>query len=163
MRHGQAAAAREKIAASQSPRSQKRTTMIHEALDKLIKDEDLSRAEAQAAMEQILSGHASTEQIAALLIALRIKGETVDEVVGFALAMRRHATPIFPAGRKHPDEVIVDTCGTGGDARGTFNISTAVAFVVAGAGVRVAKHGNRSTGSRCGSADVLEALGMKID
>jgi len=137
--------------------------MIHEALDKLIKGEDLSRAEAQAAMEQILSGHASTEQIAALLVALRIKGETVDEVVGFALAMRRHATPIFPAGRNHPDEVIVDTCGTGGDARGTFNISTAVAFVVAGAGVRVAKHGNRSTGSRCGSADVLEALGMKIE
>ena len=79
--------------------------MIHEALDKLIQGEDLSRAEAQAAMEQILSGHASTEQIAALLIALRIKGETVDEVVGFALAMRRHATPIFPAGRKHADEV----------------------------------------------------------
>ena len=139
------------------------TKMIHEALDKLIKGEDLSRAEAQAVMEQILSGHASTEQIAAVLIALRIKGETVDEVVGFALAMRRHATPIFPVGRARPDEVIVDTCGTGGDARGTFNISTAVAFVVAGAGVRVAKHGNRSTGSRCGSADVLEALGVKIE
>src|ERR1700733_9848526 len=91
--------------------------MIHEALDKLIKGEDLSRAEAQAAMEQILSGHASTEQIAALLIALRIKGDTVDEVVGFAPAMRRHGTLIFPVGRKHPDEVIVDTCGTGADAR----------------------------------------------
>ncbi len=76
--------------------------MIHEALDKLIQGEDLSRGEAQAAMEQILSGHASTEQIAALLIALRIKGETVAEVVGFALAMRRHATSIFPACRKHP-------------------------------------------------------------
>jgi len=137
--------------------------MIHEALDKLIKDQDLSRSEAEAAMEQILSGHASSEQIAALLIALRIKGESVDEVVGFALAMRRHATPIFPHGRKHPDQVIVDTCGTGGDARGTFNISTAVAFVVAGAGVRVAKHGNRSTGSRSGSADALEALGVKIE
>jgi anthranilate phosphoribosyltransferase len=137
--------------------------MIHEALDKLIRDEDLSRAEAQAAMEEILSGRASTEQIAALLIALRIKGETVDEVVGFALAMRRHAIPIFPASRGKPDEVLIDTCGTGGDARGTFNISTAVAFVVAGAGVRVAKHGNRSTGSRCGSADVLEALGVKIE
>jgi anthranilate phosphoribosyltransferase len=137
--------------------------MIHEALEKLIQGEDLSRPEAQAAMDQILSGQASSEQIAALLIALRIKGETVDEVVGFALAMRRHATPIFPAGRKHPDEVLLDTCGTGGDARGTFNISTAVAFVVAGAGVRVAKHGNRSTGSRCGSADVLEALGVEIE
>ena len=137
--------------------------MIHEALDKLIRGEDLSRAEAEAAMEQILSGHASTEQIAALLIALRIKGETVDEVVGFALAMRRHATPIFPVGRRRQHEVIVDTCGTGGDARGTSNISTAAAFVAAGAGVRVAKHGNRSTGSRCGSADVLEALGVKIE
>src|SRR6202023_3165389 len=117
----------------------------------------------EAAREDILAGRASDALIAALLIALRIKGETVDEVVGFALAMRRHATPIFPAGRKHPDEVIVDTCGTGGDARGTFNICTAVAFVVAGTGVRVAKHGNRSTGSRCGSADVLEALGVKIE
>jgi anthranilate phosphoribosyltransferase len=125
--------------------------------------DDLSRAEAEGAMEDILSGHAHDVSIAMFLAALRFKGETVDEVVGFALAMRRHATPIFPAGRKHPDEVIVDTCGTGGDARGTFNISTAVAFVVAGAGVRVAKHGNRSTGSRCGSADVLEALGVKIE
>jgi anthranilate phosphoribosyltransferase len=125
--------------------------------------EDLSRTEAEGAMEDILSGHAGDLRIATFLAALRFKGETVDEVVGFALAMRHHATPIFPAGRKHPDEVIVDTCGTGGDARGTFNISTAVAFVVAGAGVRVAKHGNRSTGSRCGSADVLEALGMKIE
>jgi anthranilate phosphoribosyltransferase len=137
--------------------------MIHEALDKIIADQDLTRGEAAAAMEQILSGQASTEQIAALLVALRIKGETVDEVVGFAMAMRRHATPIFPAGRKLPDGVIVDTCGTGGDARGTFNVSTAAAFVVAGAGVLVAKHGNRSTGSRCGSADVLEALGMNIE
>src|ERR1700740_2253887 len=137
--------------------------MIHEALDKLIKGEVLSPAEAQAAMELILSGHASTEQIAALLVALRIKGETVDEVVGFALAMRRHATPIFPLGRRHPHEVIVDTCGTGGDARGTFNISTAAAFVVAGADVRVAKHGNRSISSKCGSVDLLEALGVQVD
>ena len=125
--------------------------------------DDLSREEARGAMEDILSGHAPDVRIAAFLAALRFKGETVDEVVGFALAMRRHATPIFPAGREHPHEVIVDTCGTGGDARGTFNISTAVAFVVAGAGVRVAKHGNRSTGSRCGSADVLEALSVKIE
>jgi anthranilate phosphoribosyltransferase len=125
--------------------------------------DDLSREEAQGAMEDILSGHAHDVRIATFLAALRFKGETVDEVVGFALAMRRHAAPIFPHGHQNPDEVIVDTCGTGGDARGTFNISTAVAFVVAGAGVRVAKHGNRSTGSRCGSADVLEALGVKIE
>src|ERR1700740_48171 len=135
--------------------------MIHEALDKLIKGEVLSPAEAQAAMELILSGHASTEQIAALLVALRIKGETVDEVVGFAKAMRRHAVPIFPPGSKRPGDVIVDTCGTGGDGCGTFNVSTAAAFVVAGAGVRVAKHGNRSTSSRCGSADGPEAFGSE--
>src|SRR5271168_3705357 len=137
--------------------------MIHEALDKLIQGEDLSRAEAQAAMEQILSGNASNAQIAGLLTGLSAKGETVDELVGFATAMRRHAAVVFPHGQRAPDEILIDTCGTGGDARGTFNISTAVAFVVAGAGVRVAKHGNRSTGSRCGSADVLEALGVKIE
>jgi anthranilate phosphoribosyltransferase len=137
--------------------------MIHDTLNKVVAGDDLSRAEAEAAMEQILCGHVSTEQIAALLVALRIKGETVDEVVGFAKAMRRHAVPIFPPGSKRPDEVIVDTCGTGGDGRGTFNVSTASAFVVAGTGVRVAKHGNRATGSLCGSADVLEALGMKVE
>jgi len=114
-------------------------------------------------MERILSGASNTAEIATLLLALRAKGEVVDEVVGFATAMRRHATPIFPAGHRILSEVLVDTCGTGGDARGTFNISTVVAFVVAGAGVRVAKHGNRSTGGRSGSADVLEALGVKID
>ncbi|MGC1168566.1 MAG: anthranilate phosphoribosyltransferase, partial [Candidatus Acidiferrales bacterium] len=110
-----------------------------------------------------LSGNADDVRIAAFLAALRFKGETVDEVVGFAKAMRRHAVPIFPPGTQRPDEVIVDTCGTGGDERGTFNVSTAAAFVVAGAGVRVAKHGNRSTSSRCGSADVLEALGVKVE
>jgi anthranilate phosphoribosyltransferase len=163
MRHGQGAASRENPLPCSRGAAKSAHKMIHETLDKLIQGDDLSRAEAEAAMEQILLGHASTEQISALLVALRIKGESVDEVVGFALAMRRHATPIFSAGRKDSDAVIVDTCGTGGDARGTFNISTAVAFVVAGAGVRVAKHGNRSTGSRCGSADVLEALGVKIE
>jgi anthranilate phosphoribosyltransferase len=137
--------------------------MIHEALDKIVGGEDLSRVEAEAAMEQILSGRASDVQIAALLTALRMKGEVVDELVGFATAMRRHATPIFPAALSKADEALVDTCGTGGDQSGTFNVSTATAFVVAGAGVRVAKHGNRSISSRCGSADVLEQLGVRID
>src|SRR5579862_7783770 len=130
--------------------------MIHEALEKIVADEDLSRAQAEAAMEEILAGRATDTQIAALLTGLRMKGETVDEIVGFATAMRRHATPIF-AGHPHiADEALVDTCGT-------FNVSTAAAFVVAGAGVRVAKHGNRSISSRCGSADVLEQLGVRID
>lgn len=137
--------------------------MIHKALEKIIAGEGLSCVEAEAAMEQILIGCASDAQIAALLTALRMKGETVDELVGFATAMRRHATPIL-SGRAHlADEALVDTCGTGGDASGTFNVSTAAAFVVAGAGVRVAKHGNRSISSRCGSADVLEQLGVRID
>jgi anthranilate phosphoribosyltransferase len=137
--------------------------MIHQALEKIVAGEDLSRAEADAAMEQILAGNATDAQIAALLTGLRMKVETVDELVGFATAMRRHATPIFPPGHSHADEALVDTCGTGGDASGTFNVSTAAAFVVAGAGVRVAKHGNRSISSRCGSADVLEQLGVRID
>jgi anthranilate phosphoribosyltransferase len=129
----------------------------------VVRGDDLSREEAEGAMEDILSGNASDAGIAAFLTALRFKGETVDEVAGFATAMRRHSTPIFPPGHKILSEVLIDTCGTGGDAHGTFNISTVVAFVVAGAGVRVAKHGNRSTGGRSGSADVLEALGVKID
>jgi anthranilate phosphoribosyltransferase len=138
--------------------------MIHEALDKIVAGHDLSRAEAELAMEEILAGQTSTEQIAGLLVALRIKGESVDEIAGFATVMRRHATVIFPAGHAAPGgSPIIDTCGTGGDGLGTFNISTATAFVVAGAGVRVAKHGNRSSGSRVGSADVLEALGVSID
>jgi anthranilate phosphoribosyltransferase len=123
----------------------------------------LSRLESDAAMEHILAGNATNAQIVALLSGLRAKGETLDEIVGFATAMRRHATPIFPAGHRHADEALVDTCGTGGDASGTFNISTTAAFVVAAAGVRVAKHGNRSITSRCGSADVLEQLGARID
>jgi anthranilate phosphoribosyltransferase len=137
--------------------------MIHEALQKIVAEEDLSRVEAEAAMEEILSGLANDAQIAALLTALRMKGETVDELVGFATAMRRHATPIFPGTLPLAIESLVDTCGTGGDASGTFNVSTAAAFVVSGAGVHVAKHGNRSISSRCGSADVLEHLGVRID
>jgi len=123
---------------------------------------NLSRQEAETAMEEIFSGYAEEDSIVALLAALRAKGETVEELVGFARAMRRHAAQIFPDGLR-PDELLVDTCGTGGDASGTFNISTAAAFVAAGAGVRVAKHGNRSISSKCGSADVLEALGISVD
>src|SRR6202789_4316870 len=136
--------------------------MIHEALQKISAGVDLSRAEADGAMEQILSGRATDPQILELLSALQIKGETVEELVGFATAMRRHATKIFPSGYSRGDRALVDTCGTGGDAKGTFNVSTAAAFVVAGAGVRVAKHGNRSISSKCGSADVVEALGINI-
>jgi anthranilate phosphoribosyltransferase len=123
---------------------------------------DLSRQEAELAMEEILSGRADEEAILGLLSALRAKGETVGELVGFARAMRRHATPVFANGAR-PDELLVDTCGTGGDSSGTFNISTAAAFVAAGAGVHIAKHGNRSISSKCGSADVLEALGVSLD
>src|ERR1700728_556006 len=137
--------------------------MIHEALEIVSAGESLSRVDADAAMEEILAGRSTDAEIIALLSGLRAKGESLNEVVGFATAMRRHATPIFPPGHSLADEALVDTCGTGGDVSGTFNISTVAAFVVAGAGVRVAKHGNRSISSRCGSADVLEALGVRTD
>ncbi len=131
---------------------------MHSFIKKVEAGSDLSRQESEAAMEEILSGRAKEDSIVALLAALRAKGETVGELVGFARAMRSHATPVFDDASR-PDELLVDTCGTGGDASGTFNISTAAAFVAAGAGVHVAKHGNRSISSKCGSADVLEALG----
>lgn len=128
-------------------------------LARTVEREDLSSDQAFQAMEIILGGHASQPQIAAFLVALRMKGETVEELAGFARAMRAMAARIeVPA----DGEPLLDTCGTGGDARGTFNISTIAAFVVAGAGVRVAKHGNRSISSQCGSADVLESLGIHI-
>jgi anthranilate phosphoribosyltransferase len=136
---------------------------IAHAMAKVTRGESLERAEAERAMEDILSGTATTEQISALLMALRAKGESIEEITGFAAVMRRHASPIFPPGHKLEGAPLVDTCGTGGDGLNTFNISTAAAFVVAGAGARVAKHGNRSSSSRCGSADVLEALGVAID
>ncbi len=128
-------------------------------LHRVVEREHLSAAEAEQAMTVILDGGASPTQIGAFLVALRMKGETAQEVFGFARAMRDRAVrvPLEPG-----DEPLLDTCGTGGDGRGTFNISTTAAFVVAGAGVRVAKHGNRSISSRCGSADVLEALGVEI-
>lgn len=137
--------------------------MLRETLLKIVAKKDLSRQEADEAMEDVLSGRATNAQIVNLLRGLREKTETLDEIVGFANAMRRHATPIFPSNHPIADTALVDTCGTGGDGSGTFNISTVAAFVVAGAGVRVAKHGNRSISSRCGSADVLEQLGARID
>ena len=132
--------------------------MIREAIAKLVKCEDLSKNEMELAMEEIMTGQALPTQIAAFLTAMRIKGETIDEITGGAETMRRHATKIKT---RHP--VVLDTCGTGGDECQTFNVSTITAFVVAGAGVIVAKHGNRSVSSRCGSADLLKALGVNID
>jgi anthranilate phosphoribosyltransferase len=121
--------------------------------------EDLTRDDARQAMALILEGEATTAQIAAFLVALKMKGETAEEVLGFAMAMRERADRVDA---QIGNEALVDTCGTGGDALGTFNISTVAAFVAAGAGVRVAKHGNRSLSSKCGSADILEALGVNI-
>ena len=131
--------------------------------------QSLTRAEARAVMTEVLTGKCTDAQIAALLVALHMKGETVEEIVGFAEAIRAAATPLELRGDSVLDasgtgrDALVDTCGTGGDASGTFNISTATAFVAAGAGVRVAKHGNRSVTSKCGSADVMEALGVNIN
>ena len=127
-----------------------------EAIEQLLQGTSLSREQARDVMDQVMAGEATPVQIAGLLIALRAKGETVEEMTGFVESMRAHATPLeVPPGT-------IDTCGTGGDRAGTFNISTAAALVAAGAGIPVAKHGNRAASSRCGSADVLEALGVDI-
>jgi anthranilate phosphoribosyltransferase len=148
--------------------------MILDALHRLTShNQSLDRAEAREVMAEVLAGKCTDAQIAALLIALRMKGETVEEIVGFAEAIRAAAAPLPIRGAEAlavsgtgrdalADESLVDTSGTGGDASGTFNISTATALVAAGAGVRVAKHGNRSISSKCGSADVVEALGVNI-
>jgi len=122
----------------------------------------LKRSEAEAVMEELLSGRAETPEIVRLLTALNTRAVQVQELAGFARVMRRHATRVFAEGEPKPAKM-VDTCGTGGDDSGTFNISTAAAIVAAAAGARVAKHGNRAASSRSGSADVLEALGVRID
>ena len=122
----------------------------------------LTRSEAEAVLEELLSGRAETPEIVRLLTALNQRPVQVQELAGFARVMRRHATRVFAEGQPKPAKM-VDTCGTGGDDSGTFNISTAAAIVAAAAGARVAKHGNRAASSRSGSADVLEALGVRID
>ena len=144
--------------------------MILDALHKVANHRfSLTRHEARAVMAEILHGEATHAQIGALLVALHMKGETVEEIVGFAEAIREEGTPLKSEDGEALDlsgterDALVDTCGTGGDTSGTFNISTATALTIAGAGVRVAKHGNRSISSKCGSADVMEALGVNID
>lgn len=132
--------------------------MIKEAIAKVADGTSLTEAESEDVMREIMEGGATPAQIAAYLTALRMKGETVDEVVGAVRVMREKAIRI-----RVDDPLVVDTCGTGGDRKGTFNISTTTAFVVAGAGVTVAKHGNRAASSKSGSADVLRALGVNID
>ena len=132
--------------------------MFTQILNQLIAHHDLSNKEVTIVMNYIMGGHATDAQIGAFVTALRMKGETVAEVYSAAAVMRRHATLIDAGCRQ-----VVDTCGTGGDGAGTFNISTAAAFVAAGAGVCVAKHGNRAVSSKCGSADVLAALGVNLD
>jgi anthranilate phosphoribosyltransferase len=143
--------------------------IIADAVRALVERRDLSRIEAAGAMDAIMSGAATNAQIAAFLVALRMKGETVEELIGFAQVMRQKVVRVRTRGNEVAGltgtdrEMLIDTCGTGGDASGTFNVSTATAFVVAGAGLKVAKHGNRSSSTLCGSADVVEALGISLE
>jgi len=132
--------------------------MIKESIAKLAEGQKLSQEEAHVTMLEIMSGEATPAQIASYITALRIRGESSEVIAGSAAAMREKFTAVYA-----PTDIVVDTCGTGGDGAHTFNISTGAAFVAAGAGVTVAKHGNRSVSSKCGSADVLAALGVKID
>jgi len=131
--------------------------MIKEAIGSLISGNSLTMQEASSVMEEIMDGTATQAQMGALMVALRLKGETAEEVAGFASVMRSRSRHVSVAGP------VIDIVGTGGDGHNTFNISTAAAFVIAGARLKVAKHGNRAMSSRCGSADVLEALGVKIE
>jgi anthranilate phosphoribosyltransferase len=132
--------------------------MIKEALTKIVSCNDLTIDEAREVMKEIMQGQATPAQIGAFLTGLRMKGETAEEIAGCAQAMRENAIQVRP--KQH---TVVDTCGTGGDGSGTFNISTTVAFVAAGAGLAVAKHGNRSVSSQCGSADLLQGLGVNLE
>jgi anthranilate phosphoribosyltransferase len=132
--------------------------VIKEALAKIVSKSDLTMAEARGVMGEIMRGEATQAQIGAFLTALRMKGETVDEIAGCAQAMQESGIPVKPKRNQ-----LVDTCGTGGDGKGTFNISTTVAFIAAGAGLAVAKHGNRKASSKCGSADLLQALGVNLE
>jgi anthranilate phosphoribosyltransferase len=132
--------------------------MIKEAIEKVVANEDLRESEMMEAMNEVMEGNATPAQVAALITGLRMKGETIEEVAGAARIMRQKATRIDAR-----SSIIVDTVGTGGDGMNTFNISTTTAFVVAAAGITVAKHGNRAISSSCGSADVLEALGVNIN
>jgi anthranilate phosphoribosyltransferase len=136
--------------------------MAHDLIEGVEAGKILTRAEADAVMEELLSGRVETPEIVRLLTALNTRPFQAEELVGFAHAMRRHAARVFTEGTTQPAKM-VDTCGTGGDASHTFNISTAAAFVAAAAGARVAKHGNRAASSKTGAADVLEALGVRID
>jgi anthranilate phosphoribosyltransferase len=132
---------------------------MRKAIEKAVRGEELDAASMERAMETVLSGQASAAQIAGLLVALRMKGETAQELAAAARVMRRYATAV-QVEKKGP---LLDTCGTGGDSAGTFNISTIAAIVVAACGIRVAKHGNRAASSKAGSADLLEALGIAVD
>ncbi len=131
--------------------------MIREAINSLVSGNSLTFEQSAQVMEEMMGGEATPAQIAAFITALRIKGETVDEIAGLASVMRANSIPVAVT------PPVLDTCGTGGDNCGSINVSTAAAFIAAGAGIKVAKHGNRAMTSRCGSADVLEALGVKID
>jgi anthranilate phosphoribosyltransferase len=134
--------------------------MLKEAIKKAAARQNLTQEESEAAMEEIMAGKATGAQIGCYLTALKMKGETVEEITGAAKVMRSKALQVNLGCNREP---LLDTCGTGGDGAGTFNISTAVAFILAGAGVRVAKHGNRSVSSSCGSADVLKELGANLE